>query len=165
MSKNLRRNTLKAMAFTMPAIWTKPVVDVVVLPSHAQMSLISSCGPITASDEDIDGVDLDRVFLFFDGDDCSMELRDNLTGIDTDTTPDLVMVLDVDTMGTRYEIQRAGSNDWSVSVGTELGLTNPELDFIATRQTGPIMGSQFRFEIEIDLDPPEMTVRVRVFAA
>ena len=151
---------------TLPQAWVKPLVQQVSLPAHATVTPLSRCGPTTASDESQSGSsgdDLDRLLLYFDGEDCQMEIRDNLLGLDTDTLPDLVIVLDVDSDGTVYEIQRAGSNDWSIDVSPQMGLTDPDLDFTATRQTGPDAGSEFDVEIDIELDPPEMTCTVQIF--
>ncbi len=39
MNKKTRRNVLKGLVVSTPVAWTKPVVDSVVLPSHAQTSL------------------------------------------------------------------------------------------------------------------------------
>ena len=35
MNKRLRRNVLKGLVASVPAMWTKPIVDNVVLPAHA----------------------------------------------------------------------------------------------------------------------------------
>ena len=51
MNKNERRKALKVLAVSTPVVWTRPVVDSVVLPVHAQ----TTCSSITCSGTPPDG--------------------------------------------------------------------------------------------------------------
>lgn len=52
MTQKTRRRALKGLAITVPAAWTAPIVNSVILPVHAQMSPISA---IDCTVEDTDG--------------------------------------------------------------------------------------------------------------
>ncbi len=46
MSKKSRRNVIKGLAITAPAVWAKPVVKGIVLPAHAAASSCPLTGPV-----------------------------------------------------------------------------------------------------------------------
>lgn len=43
MNNETRRKTLKTLALAAPAVWSKPVLNTVLLPAHAQTSMCSLC--------------------------------------------------------------------------------------------------------------------------
>ncbi|MDA9983328.1 hypothetical protein N9H39_11535 [Gammaproteobacteria bacterium] len=48
MTKESRRNVLKGLAVTVPAVWATPVVESIILPAHAGIS----CGGLEPFDQD-----------------------------------------------------------------------------------------------------------------
>lgn len=50
MTQESRRRALKGLAITVPATWTAPIINSVILPAHAQMSPISATIDCTVED-------------------------------------------------------------------------------------------------------------------
>lgn len=93
MTQETRRRALKGLAITVPAAWTAPIVNSVILPAHAQMSPISAT--IDCTVEDVEGfcqpsaIEF-RVFGTVGGDDLEgavleIEYTNDLIGGGTDT--------------------------------------------------------------------------------
>ncbi|HSH41550.1 MAG TPA: hypothetical protein VK973_05420 [Arenicellales bacterium] len=151
-------------AHVLPETWVAPIVDSVVLPIHAQMSVGTSCGPVTAvSDDPNTDIDLDRLLVLFDGSNCSLELQDGEVA-NPDSVSDLLIVLDADTGD--YEVESVGSSDWSVSgVSPGTGLTDPQLVLTATRLTGPGAGDEFDVVLDLEVTGTTLTVSATISPA
>ena len=168
-SSESRRKLLKSVAAgsgaivagkSLPESWSKPIVDSVMLPAHAQTSLFSSCsaGSIDSVDDDNEGV----VILFDGVSSCSLITVSGADGGDSGN-PDEMLLIDND-------LADDGDEEFDLdgpAYGANWSDDGPDLDsqpagsysFVRTRLTGPNAGVDFRVEFTVSFTQPStMTV-------
>ena len=157
MNMQPRRNILKGLAVGVPVIWTKPIVDFVLLPAHAQSSGFS-CGPFQFCGQD------DAVFLISDGLSCHFSPFDCCDESDIPNTDGnrIIMVdrdsgnWDANDAGDQEEFP-VGDSNWSVS--PELGDDNApgQFNLTATRIGGALNGKTFNVILDVLFDDDDCT--------
>lgn len=148
-------------ARALPEQWVRPVVDAVLLPSHAQTSPSGtfSCGTAVATSGEDEGAvgDPDAIVLVFDGESCSMESvcvqNDSITCGPTDFGGDAIALLDVGGFpgGVNWDMEQAGDTNWDVSPNLGSGNGSGTFNVTATRTNSPGTGNMFDVELVISL--------------
>ena len=124
----------------LPVRWTRPLVNTIVLPAHAQTSGIVAATSIDAQripgDEPDTGTD--RIQVLFDGEN-NLELQEYVTG---DPVPDSqgnrLLVIDMDVRdgqecnGPVWDLEDPGDTNWDVSLVEEDDLSAGTYNFTAT---------------------------------
>lgn len=150
-------------AKALPEKWTKPAVDSVLIPAHAQASpdttpdspMTINCGGATSS-PDIDGERPD-IIISFDGQSssCMTSLFDDAP---IPLPADAIIGIDSDQDNTTWDDLGSGAN-WSRSSEGDDNSSGPVV-LMATRTAAPNMGAQFQVQFDVSLAgiPPTMTV-------
>ena len=155
-----KRDLLKGLA--VGTAWSTPVVSTVILPAHAQTSLL--CGSATAIDLGTsDGPDFDDMFLVFDCFSCDLIVYDEAP----DSVPNSIVELtprdiNSDEDPISWDADSFGGQDWNVvtesnnwngpgdghasDANTESGIYTLR----ATRLTGPCADEVFIVTLDIE---------------
>jgi hypothetical protein len=166
-SDESRRKLLKSIAAgsgaivagkSLPDSWSKPVVDSVLLPVHAQTSFLCSAGSIDSVDDDNEGV----VILFDGVSNCSLITVSGPDGGDSGN-PDEMLLIDndhVDSGTENFDIDGpAFGANWSNDGPDLVDQTAGPYSFVRTRLTGPNAGVDFRVAFTVSFSGSDtMTV-------
>lgn len=163
----------------LPGRWTKPVVEAVVLPAHAQTSpndepdeepdeepeeeLICNAGSLTVDNEVQDGQAQGHVAVIYDGDSsCSLiqVITDNADG-GSSGDPDEMLLIDADNDGGQVDNFDLRGPDFGANWGQgpdEDDLGEGDYSFDIERVAPPNAGTLFRVEFSVSFSGFEMTV-------
>lgn len=157
-SNESRRKLLKSVAAgsgaivagkSLPESWSRPVVDSVMLPAHAQTSTKASCGPITATANEGSDTDDDQVNVIYDGgSSCNLTISQESVPLVADAVVGLDLSATGSTAGT-WEVNGSGAN-WNLNNpygGADLG--SGSYEFTATRVAD---GLQCRLNLDVAIE-------------
>lgn len=150
------------------SVWQKPFIDAVVLPAHAQTSIVAQASAMVSSNFDLDGDDdesLDGLCVIFDGESLNL-VEFACCGEEEfpDTDGDCVVTLDLDrtisimdeecngpALDTFNEEEpgRLGDTNWSVTGPEEDDLPAGTYIFIATRLNAPGAGDRYQVAVTV----------------
>ena len=170
-SDKSRRKLLKSIAAgsgaivagkSLPESWSRPVVDSVMLPAHAQTSTEASCGPITATAVEFLDDDDDQVNVIYDGGvSCNLTISQESDPLVADTVVALDLSATGGSAGT-WVVNGSGAN-WNLNNPYGSGDLGPgPYEFTATRVAD---GSQRRLNLDVAIaqindTPPTYTLTV-----
>lgn len=166
-SSESRRKLLKSIAAgsgaivagkSLPESWSRPVVDSVMLPAHAQTSLIScSPDPLTVvSNEPTGGTDRDAIAILFDGrTTCTLQAGDGPSDVGS---PNIIFMADTDRDEDTWDPYTISGGNWTVtpvnfSYGQRWGDGNYSVDISGA-------AGQFRasFDVSVTVDSSTPTI-------
>lgn len=162
MTTRERRKTLQKLAVTIPAVWTPPLVNSVMLPAQAAMSPVqvpTRCANESRTIEELDESSLDDIALIYDGDAfCDVEVGDftSLGG----TADDAMIVIDADPNDdTLWDYGGTGAN-WSNIGDNFLDDDNASGTYFieVQRVSPPNVGLQIRATFTVNIVGNSMTV-------
>ena len=161
-SSESRRKLLKSIAAgsgvivagkSLPESWSKPVVDSVMLPAHAQTSpappapLACSPGSLTVVSDEPSGnaIDIDAIAIVFDGQStCSLQAGDGPSDI---ASPNLVFMADTDRDEDTWDPYTITGGNWTVTpVNFSYGQRYPDGNYSVD-----ISGAAGQFRVSFDI--------------
>lgn len=139
------------------AVWHKPLVNSIVLPAHAQMSIVQLSETISSFEDNDDSPD--GLYVIFDGDQTlSLQVFACCETLPP-TNGDGIIVLDLDrvrdddcngpVLDTEREDSTVGDTNWDVTGPVDNNLPAGTYVYTGTRTNAPNAGAQFEFVIDI----------------
>lgn len=163
MSNENRRETLKALALSAPAVWSIPMLTSVVLPAHAQTSSFQCTTQVCVS-SDVENEE-DAVYLLSDGDTCSF-VRFNCcnSGNLPNSGGDRILMLDLDSgPPVNWDANDEGDSDETIPIGDDNWDVEPNPGddndsglymLTATRTSGANAGNIYQIALNVTLSGP-----------
>ena len=161
-SSESRRKLLKSIAAgsgaivagkSLPESWSRPIVDSVMLPAHAQTSPVTPPAPLTCSsdpltvvsNEPTGGIDRDAIAILFDGQTtCALQAGDGPADIGS---PNIVFMADTDRDEDTWDPYTISGGNWTVTpVNFSYGQRYPDGNYSVD-----ISGAAGQFRVSFDI--------------